>query len=252
MQVSYAQPVASRRFDFKRWLGIPLALMALLLVVDPQPLDFALAGLFYDPASGFIGSSSFWLEDVLHDQAKILVIGLGVMCIAAFLLSLLPVKLRAWRRELGYLVLSLSLSTGIVTPLKTLTAVQCPWSLTQFGGRETFSPLIGARPTTDKPGRCWPGGHASAGFSLLALFFALRDRRPRLAKWALAFALALGTVLSLGRMLQGAHFLSHNLWTLLFDWLIAVIGYRALLYRPMPVPRQTPARLQATREGARP
>lgn len=252
MQVSYAQPVASRRFDFKRWLGIPLGLMALLLVVDPQPLDFALAGLFYDPASGFIGSSSFWLEDVLHDQAKILVIGLGVMCIAAFLLSLLPVKLRAWRRELGYLVLSLSLSTGIVTPLKTLTAVQCPWSLTQFGGRETFSPLIGARPMTDKPGRCWPGGHASAGFSLLALFFALRDRRPRLAKWALVFALALGTVLSLGRMLQGAHFLSHNLWTLLFDWLIAVIGYRALLYRPMPVPRQRPARLQATREGARP
>lgn len=79
MQVSYAQPVASRRFDFKRWLGIPLGLMALLLVVDPQPLDFALAGLFYDPASGFIGSSSFWLEDVLHDQAKILVIGLSTL-----------------------------------------------------------------------------------------------------------------------------------------------------------------------------
>lgn len=230
MQVR-AKTVESRRFDFRLWLGIPLGLMALLLVLDPKPLDFALAGLFYDPTNGFIGSGSFWLEDVLHDQAKRLVIGLGVICIAAFMLSLLPTRLRSWRRELGYLVLALSLSTGIVTPLKTLTGVQCPWSLTAFGGREAFSPLIGSRPATDKPGRCWPGGHASAGFSLLALFFVLRDRRPRQARWALAFALGLGAVLSLGRMLQGAHFLSHNLWTLLFDWLIAVVGYRVLLYR---------------------
>lgn len=249
------KPAASRTFNFKLWLGIPLGLMALLLVIDPAPLDFALARLFYDPATGFIGKGSFWLEDVLHDQAKNLVIGLGVLCIAAFLLSLLPVKLRSWRRELGYLVLSLSLATGIVTPLKTLTGVQCPWSLTAFGGREAFSPLIGARPVTDKPGRCWPGGHASSGFSLLALFFALRDRRPRLARWTLAFALTLGCVLSLGRMLQGAHFLSHNLWTLLFDWVIAVIGYRVLLYRPAAMaastPRRMPMRLQATLEGDR-
>ena len=131
-----------------------------------------------------------------------MVICLGVACIAAFLVSLLPVRLRSWRRELGYLVLALGLSTSIVPPLKTLTAVQCPWSLTQFGGHEAFSPLIGERPLTDKPGRCWPGGHASTGFALLALYFALRDRRPRLARWALGLALTLGCVLSLGRMMQ--------------------------------------------------
>jgi membrane-associated PAP2 superfamily phosphatase len=33
-------------------------------------------------------------------------------------------------------------------------------------------------------------------------------------------------------MMQGAHFLSHNLWTLLLDWTICVLCYRALLYRP--------------------
>lgn len=226
----------SRPFDFRIWLGLPLGLMALLLMLDPKPLDFALAERFYDPATGFIGRHSSWLENVLHDQVKILVICLSVACIAAFLLSLLPVRLRSWRRELGYLVLALGLSTSIVPPLKTLTAVQCPWSLTRFGGHEAFSPLIGERPVTDKPGRCWPGGHASTGFSLLALYFALRDRRPRLARWALGFALILGCVLSLGRMMQGAHFLSHNLWTLLLDWLIAVVGYRVLLYRAAPLP----------------
>lgn len=225
----------SRPFNFRFWLSVPFALMAVLLIFDFKDLDFALARLFYDPANGFVGRHSSFLEDVLHDHAKQAVIAIGTLAIASFLLSLLPGRLRRWRRSFGYLVLSLGLATAIVTPLKALTAVQCPWSLDEFGGSEAYSPLLGERVATLKPGRCWPGGHASAGFSLLALFFVLRDRRPRLARFALAFALALGTVFSLGRMLQGAHFFSHNLWTLLFDWLICLGTYRLLLYRPAPV-----------------
>jgi membrane-associated PAP2 superfamily phosphatase len=38
-------------------------------------------------------------------------------------------------------------------------------------------------------------------------------------------------------MLQGAHFLSHNLWTLLIDWVICVLTYRWLLYRAPVAPR---------------
>ncbi|MBV2204275.1 MAG: phosphatase PAP2 family protein, partial [Pseudomonas sp.] len=153
-----------------------------------------------------------------------------------FLLSLLPTRLARWRRPLGYLVLALGLSTSIVSPLKTLTGVHCPWSLSEFGGTETFTPLLAERAPTLKPGRCWPGGHASAGFSLLALYFVLRDRRPRLAHIALGVALALGTLMSAGRVMQGAHFASHNLWTLLFDWTICLACYRLLLYRRAATP----------------
>src|SRR5690606_31792840 len=120
---------------------------------------------------------------------------------------------------------SLALSTSIVTPLKTLTGVHCPWSLNEFGGTQTYTPLLSERAPSEKPGRCWPGGHASAGFALVALFFTLRDRRPRLARIALVVALGLGTVFSIGRMMQGAHFLSHNLWTLLLDWTICALNY---------------------------
>lgn len=225
----------SRPFNFRFWIGLPIALMALLLIVDVPHLDFALAHLFYDPQGGFIGRHSQFLEDVLHDRAKQAVILLGVLAIVGFLVSLLPTRVRRIRRPLGYLVLALGLSTAIVSPLKTVTAVQCPWSLSEFGGVEPYSPLLGHHPFVEKAGRCWPGGHASAGFSLLALFFALRDRRPRLARAALIGALLLGSVFSLGRMMQGAHFLSHNVWTLLFDWMISVVCYRLVLYRPVPV-----------------
>lgn len=223
----------SRPFNFKLWSIVPLVLMALLLTFDTPRLDFAIAHLFYSPEGGFVGRHSAFLEDVLHDRAKQAVIALGVLAIAGFVVSLFAARWRQWRRPLGYLVLSLGLCTAIVTPLKVVTEVQCPWSLQEFGGVEPYSPLLGPHQHVDKPGRCWPGGHASAGFCLLALFFVLRDRNPRLAKVALVAALALGSIFSLGRMMQGAHFLSHNVWTLLFDWLISLACYRLVLYRPV-------------------
>ena len=76
--------MSSRYFDFRLALGIPLLLMALLLTFDPSQVDFALARLFYEPGQGFIGRSSFWLEDILHDRAKQALILLGVLAIAGF------------------------------------------------------------------------------------------------------------------------------------------------------------------------
>ncbi|NHC09612.1 phosphatase PAP2 family protein [Stutzerimonas degradans] len=227
---------SSRPFNFLLGFGLPALLMAVLLVGEPSQLDFALSRLFYEPGAGFVGRHSWLLEDFLHDRVKQAVIVIGVLAIAGFLLSLLPTRLARWRRPLGYLVLALGLSTSIVSPLKTLTGVHCPWSLSEFGGTETFTPLLAERAPTLKPGRCWPGGHASAGFSLLALYFVLRDRRPRLAHIALGVALALGTLMSAGRVMQGAHFASHNLWTLLFDWTICLACYRLLLYRHAATP----------------
>ncbi len=236
----------SRPFNFTLGFGLPALLMAALLFGEPSGLDFALSRQFYEPGIGFVGRHSWLLEDFLHDRVKQLVIVIGVLAIVGFLLSLLPTRLAPWRRSLGYLVLALGLSTSIVTPLKTLTGVHCPWSLTEFGGAETFTPLLSERAPALKPGRCWPGGHASAGFSLLALFFVLRDRRPRVARVALAVALGLGTVMSAGRVMQGAHFFSHNLWTLLFDWTICLACYRLVLYRAAmampPLLAERPAR----------
>ncbi|MCY1416555.1 PAP2 superfamily protein [compost metagenome] len=213
-------------------LGIPAAAALTLILLELTSLDMDLAKLAFDPVAGqFIGRHSYFLEDILHDRAKQVVIALSVGAIVAFIGSFFWQRLKGWRRELGYLVLAMGLSTSFVTPVKAVTAVQCPWSLKEFGGKETYSELLSPRPATDKPGRCWPGGHAATGFTLFALFFALRDRRPRLARATLLFAFALGTVFSIGRMLQGAHFFSHNVWTAVFCWLISLGCYYWVLYR---------------------
>ncbi|MGF6590843.1 phosphatase PAP2 family protein [Pseudomonas sp. 2835] len=227
-----SRPAYSRPLNFWIALGIPAITALILILLELTSLDMDLAKLAFDPVAGeFIGRHSYFLEDILHDRAKQAVIVLGLLAVAAFAASFFWSRLVNWRRELGCLVLAMGLSTGFVTPLKAVTAVQCQWSLSEFGGKETYSELLSPRPATDKPGRCWPGGHAATGFTLFALFFVLRDRRPRLARAALLFAFGLGTLFSVGRMLQGAHFFSHNVWTAVFCWLIGLGCYYWVLYR---------------------
>jgi len=225
----------SRPFDFRLALGLPVLLMGVLLLVEPQPLDFAISHWFYQPGEGFVGRHyNFLLQEILQRRVKQALFVCGGVAIAVFLASLLWTRLRAWRRPLGYLVLAITLCTSVIMPLKKLTSIHCPASLTEFGGTQGYAPLLGARPADNKPGRCWPAGHASAGFALLTLYFFLRDRAPRSARVALAAALLLGNLFATVRMLQGAHFFSHGLWTFLIDWVICVVCYRVLLYRSMP------------------
>lgn len=222
-------------------LGLPALIMLMLLSPPTIQLDFAITQHFYTPGTGFAGKHSYLLENILHDRAKQAVIALGVLALSGLIASFIYRPWHWLHLPLGYLVLSISLSSSIVTPLKVLTGVHCPWDLSEFGGSETFTPLLSARAPSATPGKCWPGGHASSGFIFFALYFVLRDRRPRQAKAALLFALALGGLFSLGRIMQGAHFLSHNLWTALFDWMIALGCYHLLLYRPPHAQQEQPA-----------
>ncbi|CAI8947065.1 phosphatase PAP2 family protein [Pseudomonas sp. IT-P176] len=232
MSLTLSRP-ASRPLNAWLCLGIPAVVATALLLLELTSLDMSLTQLFYDPdGGGFIGRHSYFLENILHDRAKQVVIAFSVLAVIGFAGSFFVARLKPFKRELGCLVLSLGLATAFVTPVKAVTAVQCPWSLKEFGGKETYSELLSPRPATDKPGRCWPGGHAATGFALFALFFVLRDRRPKLARAAFLFAFGLGTVFSVSRMMQGAHFFSHNVWTAVFCWLICLGAYYYVLYRP--------------------
>jgi membrane-associated PAP2 superfamily phosphatase len=249
MQATLPRPV-SQPLNLWACLGLPAVTAVVLVLLELTNVDMDIATLAWDPQAGdFIGRHSYFLENILHDRAKQAVIALAVLAAIGFAASFRVQRLQTWRRELGCLVLSMALATGFVTPVKVLTGVQCPWSLTQFGGKETYSELLSPRPATSKPGLCWPGGHATTGFTLFALFFIFRDRKPRLARAGLVLAFTLGTVFSLGRMLQGAHFLSHNVWTAVFCWLICLGCYGALLYRRQPAERTSQA-TQAQASGA--
>jgi len=214
---------------------VPAALLVALLLIDTRPLDFAVQRWFYTVEGGFVGRHVWWLENVVHDFLKQAVIAFAAMIALLWLCSLTRHRWRRWSRSLGYLAVAMSLSSALVVSLKDVTGVHCPWDLREFGGVHTYV-HVGARKRNDEPrGRCWPAGHAATGFSLLALFFVLRDRRPQLARRVLAAVIVFGSLLALARMSQGAHFLSHNVATGLIAWLVCLICDRLLLYRrPAP------------------
>src|SRR3546814_3313258 len=45
---------------------------------------------------------------------------------------------RAWRRPLGFLLLSVLLCTALVSGLKWLSHMDCPWDLARYGGTRAY------------------------------------------------------------------------------------------------------------------
>lgn len=214
-------------------LALPLALaVALLAVFELTPLDTAIADRFYDPVERtFPGRHSFLFEDVIHDAGKIVVIVFGVLVLGAFVASFRKDSLRDWRRPLLYVFLVLALGPTATSGWKDLSPKHCPWDLEMYGGHAPHTTLLEPVPEGVKRGRCFPCGQASSGFSLVALYFALRLRDRRLARRGLWLGLGYGTFLGFGRMVQGAHFLSHVCTTALVCWLVALALYELVLRR---------------------
>lgn len=121
-----------------------------------------------------------------------------------------------------------------------LPSSPCPWLLEIFGG------------STEGAGRCFPAGHASSGFALVALFFAFLSLkfskspvgsagRSLACGLILGAVVTLGLILGIGRRAQGAHFISHTVATMFFDWSICAFLYflffgpRAFIKKPTVV-----------------
>lgn len=218
-------------------LGVPLLLaVALLAVFETSYLDRWVSDFYFDPAlPGFPLRRDWFLETVMHRWTKFPLILLALALLGGLLASGFRSSLRAHRRTWLFLLLVMGLGPAAVGGLKLVTGKHCPYDLDLYGGSAVYTRLLAVAPATAKPGECWPGGHASGGFGLVGFYFIWYRRRPRRAGAALGLALTYGFAMGWGRIMQGAHFLSHNLWAALICWLVAV-----LLYRAMWGPRRAP------------
>ncbi|MCW5626270.1 MAG: phosphatase PAP2 family protein [Burkholderiales bacterium] len=208
-------------------------------------LDIALENRFYDAAlPGFPLRTWPMLELVGHQILKTVPITVGLVTLAAAVLAGRIERLRPWRAVLWATLAALCLGPFVVTQLKLVTAPHCPWDLQMYGGYAVYADQWFA-PSRAEAGRCLPSGHAGAGFSLLALYFAgWAAGEPRLRRWGLAIGIAAGVGFGTLRMVQGAHFLSHTLWAALVDWLMA-----SLAFLPFALGRPGRTHASATVEG---
>lgn len=212
----------------RRWLLAQSALLALSALVlywtfEATDLDRLLTQSLFDPELGIFPLRRSWLlEAVMHKAAKqltyVLVAASLYVCWQGWKgrLSWLPPR-NALLAALGMLAIPLATSTA-----KLLTARYCPWDLVEFGGYAPYLGLFDPAPAGIKAGQCFPAGHASTGFLWIVWAVALRPAGLRMARRALLVGLLAGATLGTARMLQGAHFLSHTLWTLWLAWGVSV------------------------------
>ena len=162
-----------------------------------------------------------WLEAGLHRTGRALSIGAWLALAAAGVATLRGPR-TPLRSAIGYVLASVALGTLAVSALKAVTAVDCPWDLLRYGGTRPWHGLLDVHPGAWPRGRCFPAGHASAGYAWLALYFAAMERAPRLRRLALATALGTGLLFGLSQQLRGAHFASHDVASALVCWLVAL------------------------------
>jgi membrane-associated PAP2 superfamily phosphatase len=213
-------------------LVIPGALALAAMLVRNTGIDHALTAFFYDAATHrFPAHASAALELFGHRFAKTAVtmvwIALLVMAASTHLWPAWRSRLTAHRAALWAAVAGMAMGPTVVVALKGLNSYHCPWDLREFGGAADF--VTNWFVSAAEVGHCFPGGHAAAGFCLVALYFlACELERPQLARIALAGTLIAGVGFSAVRMAQGAHFLSHNLWAAAICWAMAALAFLPL------------------------
>lgn len=198
------------------WISI--VLLAGTLAWDLAGLDMPLARLA-GSVHGFPLRNDGLLYGVLHEGGRRLAWLLaGALCLAVWWPAGPLARIPRWQR--AQLAATTLLATSAVSLLKNASHTSCPWDLAQFGGAARLaSHWSGA--FDGGPGRCFPAGHACAGFAFAGGYFAFQDTDPCLARRWLAAAGAAGLVLGLAQQWRGAHFMSHTLWTAVACWLVA-------------------------------
>ncbi len=187
-----------------------------LLAWDALGWDRALAHVF-GSNSGFALREHWFFVEVLHEGAR----RLGWLLALLLVLSVwwpLGILRRIDVSERLQWAVSLLLALAVVGVLKHFSATSCPWDLAEFGGVARYASHWAWGLVDGGGGRCFPAGHASAGFAFIGGYFALRRHQPQAARGCLGAALAVGLILGGAQQVRGAHFMSHTLWSGWLCW----------------------------------
>jgi len=223
------------------WL--PLAVCSFCLYsIEQTSIDIWLADRWFALQGGEWAWRNHWVSyELIHHRGKQFIISIGLAALSLITASFFWKKVRYWRMPMSYLLSSMALVPAVVARLKHISPVDCPWDLSRYGGDLPYVRSFDHVFTITDAGHCFPAGHASGGFILLAMYFAALPfaRKPA---WFLLPGLIVGWTFALGQQSRGAHFISHDLWTLSICWFGALGMF--VLFRPQrwPIPVRDKAR----------
>ena len=201
-------------------------IVLVIMLFEFTNLDLVIQSHFYNftTHSWLVTDQDFWLWLVLYKGVKICIVVFGVGLIIAYI--------RRARQELLLLILAIALVPILIGLGKKTSNIHCPSAIEYFNGDKPYVRLLGTYPADFvqiKPGKCYPAGHASGGFALMALFFFFKRKSYRY--FGLALGIALGWIMGFYQITKGAHFFSDTVVTMLVAWLVILL-LRLLTHTP--------------------
>lgn len=213
-----------------------LAFAALAILVQLAGLDMLIADRLYALEGGQWALKEAWLTSVvIHKFGKYLSLLIALAVLTGLLQSYVTQKLRDRRRELIYLLCAAGGGSALISLIKSVSHVSCAWDFSRYGGDQPYASVF-TEIVQQSGGSCFPAGHASGGYAWVALYF-LGVYLQSGWRWAgMSFAIIIGLIFGISQQLRGAHFISHDLWTLGICWFFSLLMYRLILVnKPTPL-----------------
>lgn len=234
------------------WAGLFLSLAVFTKVPN---VDLWFSMRYWRPDAGFFQRDNPWVQ-ALYTHTPMVgnsLLGLALLvAVAAPWLARLARHWHAdpiathltglWRRTAIATLCVALLSSGLIIEvgLKNTMGRPRPVQTVQFGGDMPFHAVFELGTTPDKH-KSLSSGHAAAGFSLMALGLCAQARWRR--RWFL-IGVVTGSIVGLGRIMQGGHYLSDIVFSFYAVWLSCeLVAYGIKRYDLSRLPPHHPARI---------
>lgn len=190
----------------------------LTIFLEKSGLDIKITTNFYTPESGFFLKNNPIIL-FLYNYSPIPAIVVAVISFIIYITSFFTSKLQLYKRQALFLMFVMIIGPGILINVifKDHWGRPRPRQIQEFGG--TLKYLKAWEPGKSKEGRSFPSGHASMGFYFMSLYYIFRNKNKKLALGFFVFGVCAGCIIGLGRIAQGAHFLSDVMWSGLFVYI---------------------------------
>lgn len=226
----------------KQIVATAILLLFVLFVFQYSNIDIEIQEYFYN------FNTNEWIWDRKEPISNLLLYTGLKKTLIVFAVIVLFTLVIFWKKELiqkykaGMIIIVLSsiLVPATVISLKNETNTPCPKNIEHFNGSYPDIKVFDSYPKDFKQEgkiRCWPAGHASAGFALMSLFFLFKKRKNQIL--ALGFAVFVGWIMGSYKMIIGDHFLSHTIITMIIAWfeilIIAKFTQRIVVAKPAQI-----------------
>jgi lipid A 4'-phosphatase len=219
-------PIAAyRRFWAPELIALGALALGSTVLFSVTDLDIAAARRFYHPELPDpwpVASHPLW--SLFYRSAPWVTGSLAVTGVALLVAGVIRRKSHQLRLYGLFILLCVVIGPGLIVNavLKDHWGRPRPRQIVELGGRLEYAPPLLPSGTH---GKSFPCGHCSVGYLYAVGWWLWRRRRPRWAAGSLAAGTVLGTLLGIGRMAAGGHFLSDVVWSGLIALGVAHILY---------------------------